>query len=122
MFDGAGPTLLIPLLASGFGVAFLHAVLPTHWLPFVLVGRAQRWSLGMTLVSVLASGLAHIAATAAVGGLIVVAGLALEGWVSGLLPWRFHASIAFNGGIAARVMCARHLGTAARADRAVPRP
>lgn len=80
------PTILASLLGGGFATAFLHAALPTHWLPFVLVGRAQRWSLGRVLGAVTAAGLAHIAATALVGGLIVVAGLALDQWVSGVLP------------------------------------
>ncbi len=81
------PSLLVSLLLGGFVTAFLHAALPTHWLPFVLVGRAQRWSLATTLWSVLAAGLAHIAVTAVVGGLIVAAGLALDQWVAGVLPW-----------------------------------
>lgn len=84
--DAAAQPLLVSVLAGGFGVAFLHAVLPTHWLPFVLVGRAQRWSLGQMLGSVVAAGLAHIAVTAAFGSLIVVAGIALDAWISGLLP------------------------------------
>lgn len=75
------------MLSVGFVAAFLHAALPTHWLPFVLVGRAQRWSLATTLWSVLAAGLAHIAVTAVVGGLIVAAGLALDQWVAGVLPY-----------------------------------
>ncbi len=87
-----------PLLAGGFGVAFLHAVLPTHWLPFVLVGRAQGWSAGMTMAAVVAAGLAHVATTAVVGGLIALAGLALEGWVSGLLPW-LSAALLFAFGL-----------------------
>jgi len=81
------PSLLVSLLLGGFVTAFLHAALPTHWLPFVLVGRAQRWSLATTLWSVLAAGLAHIAVTAVVGGAIVAAGLALDQWVAGVLPW-----------------------------------
>ncbi|HAJ04241.1 MULTISPECIES: hypothetical protein [unclassified Brevundimonas] len=81
------PSLLVSLLLGGFVTAFLHAALPTHWLPFVLVGRAQRWSLASTLWSVLAAGLAHIAVTAVVGGLIVAAGLALDQWVAGVLPY-----------------------------------
>jgi hypothetical protein len=39
-----------------------------------------------TLAAVTTAGLAHIASTAAVGGLIVMAGLALNEWISGLLP------------------------------------
>ncbi|MDO9078692.1 MAG: hypothetical protein Q7U72_14755 [Brevundimonas sp.] len=79
--------VLLSLLGAGFVTAFLHAALPTHWLPFVLVGRGQRWSLGRILGAVTVAGLAHIATTALVGGLIVAAGLAMDQWISGLLPW-----------------------------------
>ena len=78
--------VLWSLLGGGFAAAFLHAALPTHWLPFVLVGRAQRWSLTKNLLAVSAAGLAHIASTALVGSLIVAAGLALDELVAGLLP------------------------------------
>ncbi|WP_372707223.1 hypothetical protein [Brevundimonas sp.] len=78
--------ILLSLLGAGFVTAFLHAALPTHWLPFVLVGRAQRWSLARTLGTVTAAGLAHITVTALAGSLIVAAGLALDNRVSGLLP------------------------------------
>ena len=79
-------TMLLSLLAGGFATAFLHAALPTHWLPFALVGRAQRWSLDRLMAAVVAAGLAHVAVTATVGGMIVVAGLALDQWIAGLLP------------------------------------
>ncbi len=78
--------VLISLLGGGFVAAFLHAALPTHWLPFVLVGRAQRWSLGRVMAVAVTAGLAHIASTALVGSLIVAAGLALNAWIGGLLP------------------------------------
>ncbi|HEX8471225.1 MAG TPA: hypothetical protein VF633_08950 [Brevundimonas sp.] len=84
------PTLehdvLFSLIGGGFVAAFLHAALPTHWLPFVLVGRAQKWRLPKLLSAVATAGLAHIATTAVVGGLIVAAGLALDQWVEGLMP------------------------------------
>ena len=78
--------VLISLLGGGFVAAFLHAALPTHWLPFVLVGRAQRWSLMRVMTVAVTAGLAHIASTAVVGSLIVAAGLALNAWIGGLLP------------------------------------
>lgn len=49
------------------GVAGIHAVMPTHWLSFVLVARAQRWTRGKMLRVVLFSGLGHVATTAVVG-------------------------------------------------------
>lgn len=79
-------SVAISVLGAGFATAFLHAALPTHWLPFVLVGRGQRWSLAQVLGAVTAAGLAHIATTALAGGLIVAAGLAMDQWISGLLP------------------------------------
>ena len=64
--------------ATGFVIAFLHAAIPTHWLPFVLVGRAQGWSGRKTLgVAVLAGG-GHIASTVALGLLLTLAGMALH--------------------------------------------
>lgn len=80
--DLAEPVLL-SLLGGGFVAAFLHAALPTHWLPFVLVGRAQRWSVARVMTAVVTAGLAHILSTAVVGSLIVAAGLALNRWVEG---------------------------------------
>lgn len=63
----------------------MHAALPTHWLPFVLVGRAQRWNSARTLGVVTIAGLAHIATTAMFGALVVAAGLALNQWIEGFL-------------------------------------
>ena len=84
------PTLehdvLWSLIGGGFVAAFLHAALPTHWLPFVLVGRAQKWSLARLLAAVATAGVAHICTTAVVGGAIIVAGVALDQLIAGLLP------------------------------------
>jgi hypothetical protein len=78
--------VLASLFAAGFAAAFLHAALPTHWLPFVLVSRAQKWSAARMLAAVAAAGAAHVATTAVVGGLLVAAGLALDPLIGGVLP------------------------------------
>lgn len=96
--DGAALSLLPPLLAGGFMAAFLHAALPTHWLPFALISRAQGWNSGATFACVAAAGLAHILSTGLVGGLIVLAGLALEEWVEGVLPLVSAVLLALFGG------------------------
>ncbi|KOM46716.1 hypothetical protein LR48_Vigan07g042000 [Vigna angularis] len=31
-------------------VSLLHSFIPTHWLPFSIVGRAQKWTLSTTLI------------------------------------------------------------------------
>lgn len=85
--------VLVSLLAGGAGAAFLHAALPTHWLPFVLVGRAQGWGGARTLTTAAAAGGAHIATTAAAGAVVLAAGLMLNQWISGLLPWLAGAAL-----------------------------
>ena len=71
--------VLLSVLGAGFVTAFLHAALPTHWLPFVLVGRGQRWALPQVLTAVATAGLAHIFSTAVVGALIFAE--PLDPWV-----------------------------------------
>ncbi len=114
--------VLLSLLGGGFVAAFLHAILPTHWLPFVLVGRAQGWGMTRTLGATAAAGVAHIASTAVVGALIVAAGLALDRWVEGLLP---HLSAVllflFGAFYLARAMIKRP-ATAAGPDYEMPEP
>ncbi|RRN64493.1 hypothetical protein [Caulobacter sp. 602-1] len=80
-------TFFTSIAVTGFAVAFLHAALPTHWLPFVLVGRAQKWSTGRTLGVTLLAGLGHVGLTIALGLGLVVAGLALEPRLGGLFHW-----------------------------------
>ncbi|MBO9543979.1 hypothetical protein [Caulobacter sp.] len=80
-------TFFTSIAVTGFAVAFLHAALPTHWLPFVLVGRAQKWSTGRTLGVTLLAGLGHVGLTIALGLALVVAGLALEPKLGGLFHW-----------------------------------
>jgi hypothetical protein len=67
--------LLPSIAATGFGVAFLHAALPTHWLPFVLAGRGQGWGRTKTLSVAVLSGLGHVLFTALLGVLVVWLGL-----------------------------------------------
>lgn len=71
-------TVLTTIAITGFGVAFFHAAIPTHWLPFVLASRAQRWSHGKTLGVTALAGSGHVAVTAALGLLIAVFGIALS--------------------------------------------
>jgi nickel/cobalt exporter len=59
--------VLATLAITGFGVAFFHAAIPTHWLPFVLTSRVQHWSRGKTIAITALAGTGHVAATALLG-------------------------------------------------------
>lgn len=60
-------TLLNTVAVTGFTVAFFHAAIPTHWLPFVLVARTRGWSRLKTLSVVTFAGLGHVALTSLLG-------------------------------------------------------
>lgn len=60
-------TALTTVAVTGFTVAFFHAAIPTHWLPFVLVARARAWSRTKTLAVTVAAGLGHVALTTLLG-------------------------------------------------------
>lgn len=70
MVAGATSLLLSTLLIAG-----LHALMPTHWLPFILVGRAQRWSRRKTVAITALAGSGHVISTTLLG--LLVAGIGL---------------------------------------------
>jgi len=84
--EGLAQPLIVSLIGGGFIAAALHAALPTHWLPFVLVGRAQGWTLQRVALAVVLAATAHIIVTAGFGALVAVAGVALDRWLHGVLP------------------------------------
>lgn len=94
----------LTLAASGLAVAFIHAAIPTHWLPFVVVARAQGWSRGRALAMVTLCSGGHVLMTTLLGVLLAWFGLRInERWgdfypyvaggaliVLGLLIWFRH--------------------------------
>src|SRR3954463_1915688 len=79
--------VLTTVAATGFTVAFFHAAIPTHWLPFVLVARARRWSRGKTLLVTGFAGLGHIALTSLLGLAIAWFGFQLGEKLGNAFPW-----------------------------------
>jgi len=69
---------LLPYILTGLTVSILHASIPTHWLPFVLAGRAQKWSYKRTLSVLFVAGMGHILTTSLIGAGIVWFGLNLH--------------------------------------------
>lgn len=78
---------LLSIAATGFTVAFLHAAIPTHWLPFVLAARAQRWDTGRAMPVTALAGSGHVLFTTVLGILVVWAGIRLNGLVGGVFPF-----------------------------------
>lgn len=81
VFSGFGTIAL-----TGFGIAFLHAAIPTHWLPFVMASRANSWSRAETLSVTGVAGLGHVSLTAVLGALVVWFGLKGDRWLGVYFP------------------------------------
>ena len=78
--------VFITLIVMGFTVAFLHAAIPTHWLPFVVAARAQRWDKAKTLAITGVAGAGHVLFTIALGVLVVWGGMAINNWGGKAFP------------------------------------
>ena len=66
------------LCVTAASVALVHTLLgPDHYLPFIAMSRAGRWSLRKTLLVTLACGLGHVLSSVAVGAVGVALGISL---------------------------------------------
>src|SRR4051812_16439801 len=78
--------VLTTIAITGFGVAFFHAAIPTHWLPFVLTARAQRWNNARTLAITALAGSGHALFTALLGFFIAWFGIVLNEKIGNWFP------------------------------------
>lgn len=86
--------LALCLTAASVGV--VHTILgPDHYVPFVAMSQAGRWSLGKTLRVTAGCGLAHVAGSVAIG---------LVGILLGMAAMRLETLESFRGDVAAWLM------------------
>jgi len=71
-------SVLTTIAITGFSIAFFHAAIPTHWLPFVLTARAQRWNRTKTLAITALAASGHACFTALLGLVVAWFGIALS--------------------------------------------
>ena len=80
-------SVLTTIAITGFGIAFFHAAIPTHWLPFVLTARAQHWNRSKTLIITAIAATGHACFTATLGLIVAWLGIALSDRIGALFPW-----------------------------------
>ena len=90
-------TSFLPFVVTGLIVSALHAALPTHWLPFVLAARSQKWSYPKTISILLIAGIGHILTTALIGAGLVWFGLKISDTLQNLLVLAASLSLFFFG-------------------------
>jgi len=78
--------ILTTIALTGFGVAFFHAAIPTHWLPFVLTARVQGWNPSKTIAVTALAGTGHVLVTAALGLALTLFGAALSDKIGAWFP------------------------------------
>ena len=59
------------VVSSAVVLTLLHTILPEHWMPFVLVGKAQNWSIKKTLTISAIAGAGHVLMTLLIGFVVL---------------------------------------------------
>lgn len=70
------------LFAAAAGVGFGHAVLPDHWVPLAVLGRARRYPLAKIARLSGLAGVAHVLLSIVLGAVIIAVGLQFRSSVS----------------------------------------
>jgi nickel/cobalt exporter len=87
---------LIALVATAATLGFLHTLAgPDHYLPFIVMSKARKWSTGKTLGVTALCGLGHVGSSVIIGAIGLVFGLGVakleifEGVRGDLAAWLF---------------------------------
>jgi nickel/cobalt exporter len=66
------------IILGSIALSLIHAVIPSHWLPFVTIGKTQGWDKEQLLKTTFLAGLAHTFSTTIIGLLVSFAGFQLS--------------------------------------------
>ncbi|HMV10444.1 MAG TPA: hypothetical protein PKL56_19730 [Cyclobacteriaceae bacterium] len=58
---------MMPIILGSIALSLLHAIIPNHWLPLLMVSRKENWTLSQTTSVTLAAGSAHALSTIGIG-------------------------------------------------------
>lgn len=64
------------LVISTISIAVVHAFAPDHWLPFVMIGKAQKWSKMRHVWITSVASIAHVGSSVVLGGIGIALGIA----------------------------------------------
>lgn len=84
------------LLVTAASVGFIHTVTgPDHYLPFVVISKARKWTMAKTSLITLLCGIGHVGSSILLGGLGIALGVVLskiegiESFRGNLAAWAF---------------------------------
>jgi len=76
---------MLSILAGAFLVSVAHAILPDHWLPLILISRAEKWSQAETLWVTALVTIPHLVSTILLGLLVGLIGFKLSATYEALM-------------------------------------
>lgn len=63
------------LIISTVTIGIIHALAPDHWLPFVMIGKAQKWTKPRLTFVTFIAGIGHVGSSVILGVLGILAGI-----------------------------------------------
>ncbi|MFO7889361.1 MAG: sulfite exporter TauE/SafE family protein [bacterium] len=70
---------ILVLMGTAASLGFLHTIFgPDHYLPFIMIARARRWSIAKTSLITFLCGLGHVGSSIVIGIIGVMLGVALS--------------------------------------------
>ena len=67
------------IILGSIALSLVHTLIPSHWIPFITIGKAQGWDLGQILKTTVIAGAAHTISTTIFGLMVSFAGFQLSG-------------------------------------------
>jgi nickel/cobalt transporter (NicO) family protein len=89
---------MITLLVGSALLSIFHALIPSHWLPVLAIGRKQGWSGGKVLWVTVIAGSAHVVSTILLGSVFAAFGGALADRAETFTHWITPAMLIVWGG------------------------
>lgn len=65
----------LALLGATVTIALVHSLGPDHWMPFVMIGKANKWSRRKLILVSFVSGLGHVGSSILLGGIGIALGI-----------------------------------------------
>ncbi len=75
------------LLTGSALLSLFHALIPSHWLPVIAIGRQEKWPVRQILWVTFLAGLAHVLSTVLLGGALAAVGGVLSGRLEAFTHW-----------------------------------
>ena len=69
---------MLTLLIGTILLSFFHALIPSHWLPVIAIGKQEQWSDRYVLWVTFLTGTTHVLSTVLLGGLLALLGHSLS--------------------------------------------